>query len=333
MINRKMRFERLLFLGIAFLFCVLLSVRPIPDVSDSNDTVRYVDYLHQYCSGNFSLGKENKELSYQLFYAINYPACLAESDGLFLFEVAAFLPLMFLLFSKWRSGTLLWACGLLFSVYGLELMTNAMRQSFSMLIFFGALSLIDKYRNKAILLGLLAVLLHTSALAFYPFLLWMTGVQLKRKTIKVVGFIVVLVSIISFIYFKVAILEFFIKTDELLTFYSLIYANELKASFLLFMVFPLYFIYGLRWFFEKKNISLIENRAFIYSTMLMMISFIIFPLITYRFAIFAVVMQIFLVTISERKSLKVGWFALLGLIVHLIVMVSISNHFEVLIYG
>ena len=137
MTTRARLLEWSAFALIAVAFCVLLSFRPIPSMDSANDTGRYVTNLHQFCTGSFSSDIINKEISYKVFYAVTSPACLSGSDGVFLFEVAAFLPLIFLLFSPWRNGTFPWACSLLFSVFGLELMTNAMRQGLAMLLFFG----------------------------------------------------------------------------------------------------------------------------------------------------------------------------------------------------
>jgi len=331
--NRLNLFEKSLFALVAILFCLLLSFRPIPDAASANDTVRYVADLHQYCSGAIEKALVTKNISYNFFYMVTSPACWVDSDRLFLFEVAAFLPLMFLLFAKWRNGTFLWACTLLFSVYGLELMTNAMRQGFAMLLFFGSLALLHRHRAAAFLLSALAVAAHTSVLAFIPLLLWIEGSRVNKKTILMIGPVLLLAATITFLTFQTAIIDWFVLADELRTIYMLIYADELKASFLLFMVAPLYFIYGLRRVFEKENISSAESRGILYSTALLAVSFIFSPYITYRFAIFTVAMQIFLVTISERHNQKVGVFALIGLLAHLVVMLVISDHFMALFYG
>ena len=92
MTTRRQLFEWSAFALIAVAFCVLLSFRPIPSMDSANDTGRYVTDLHQFCTGSFSSDIINKEISYKVFYAVTSPACLSGSDGVFLFEVAAFLP-------------------------------------------------------------------------------------------------------------------------------------------------------------------------------------------------------------------------------------------------
>ncbi|MDD4912259.1 MAG: EpsG family protein [Sideroxydans sp.] len=322
-----------LFALIAMLFCLVLAFRPIPQENSPNDTVRYVLDLHRYCTGTVEKGLVNKDVSYNLFYVVTSPACFLGNDGVFLFEVAAFVPLMFLLFSNWRNGTFLWSSSLMFSVIGLELMTNAMRQSLAMFFFFGALALLHSHRALAILLGLIAVAAHTSVLAFFPLLLWISGARLTKKTMLVGGAILLLLGIALLLVFYAPIAEFFRALDDLRTTFSLIYADELKPSFMLFMVLPLYWIYGLRYFFEKAHITGEEKKGLVYSTSLLIVSYVVFPLITYRFAIFAVALQIFLTTRSERSGLMAGSYALSGMLGHLFVMLTISNHFEVLIYG
>jgi len=333
MINRRHFFGWSLFALAATIFCLILAFRPVPQEGSPNDTVRYVLDLHRYCTGTVEKGMVNKDVSYNFFYAVTSPACLLESDGVFLFEVAAFLPLIFLLFAKWRNGTFLWASSLMFSVIGLELMTNAMRQGLAMLLFFGALALLQRHQALALLLGLIAVAAHTSVLAFFPLLLWISGARLSKKTMLAGGGILMLLSIPILLVFYAPIAEFFRTLDDFRTTFSLIYADEMKASFLLFMVLPLYWVYGLRHFFEKTHITGEEKKGLVYSTLLLLTCYLVFPLITYRFAIFAVALQIFLATRSERLGLRAGGYALTGMLVHLFVMLTISNHFAVLIYG
>ena len=325
--------QRLAFALITVAFCVLLAFRPIPVVDSVNDTERYVTGLHQYCTSSFFSDLINQEISYQIFYGVASPACATGSDGIFLFEVALYLPLMFLLFSAWRKGTLFWACSLFFSVFGLELMTNAMRQGLAMLMFFGALSLVNKHLVKALLLGILAVATHSSVLAFLPLLLWLSARQRSRRVLLAVAASALLFAAAGALIYREDIIEFFENVEALRTTFGQIYANNLKTSFLLFMTLPLYFVYGLRRFLEKEHVSGLEHKGVLYSTAVLAISLVAFPYITYRFAILAVAMQIFLVSIAEQQSSRIGGIALAGFMVHLFVMLFLSTHFEVLIYG
>jgi hypothetical protein len=333
MINSRQHFDRSVFALLAVVFCVLLSLRPIPNKHSANDTVRYVQELHLYCEGIVSDRIAKKESSYNLFFLVTSPACLAESDGLFLFEVALFLPLMFLLFAKWRNGTFLWACSLMFSVFGLELMTNAMRQGFAMLIFFGAVSLLERHRLLAFLLCLVAIFGHTSVLTFFPFFLWIGGVRLSKKTMLIGGLWLSLIGIFVFFAFYGQIIKLFQVVGALGARYSLIYADELKPSFILFMVLPLYWVYGMRHYCETACVTSEEKKGIVYSTVLLATSYLVFPYITFRVAIFAVVLQLFLVTRSERQGIKTAGYVFFGLLVHLFIMLIVSKHFAVLIYG
>lgn len=319
---------------IATLFCLLLAFRPIPSEGSDNDTVRYVSDLHEYCSR--SLSKDiwlNKEISYQFFYLITSPACIVKSDGIFLFEVAAFLPLMFLLFSRWRNGVLLWASSLLFSVYGLELMTNAMRQGLAMLFFFGGLSLLHQHPRKAALLGFLAVAAHTSVVPFLPLMLWLSGARLSARGWLAIVLLVIFALAVGGVMFGGTILEFGGSIGELHNFYTSIYEEPPNPLFMVFMTVPLYFVYGLRYLFERNHITSAERKVVFYSTLLLVFSLVVFPAITFRFAIFAVPLQIFIVTLSDRCGIKTGVYAMLGMLVHLCVMMSISNNYSVLING
>lgn len=330
MIIRRHRFEWLLFALTALIFCLLLSFRPVPNITNENDTGRYVQRLHESCRG-YELDEDlhNKESSYWLFYAVTSPACLVKSDSLFLFEVAAFLPLMFILFAKWGDGTFLWACSLMFSVTGLELMTNAMRQNFAMLLFFGAIVLLQRHRVMALLLGVVAVAAHDSVVFYGPLLLWLAGIRISKKMLRVGGVVMLLMSLV----FYSQLIELIQAADEVNTVYRAIYVDESSTLFLLFMVFPLYWVYGLRYFYAKGNISGEERSCIVYSTAVMLICYFVFPAIMYRFAVFAVALQIFMVARSKTPSFVAGGYALTGSLVQLSVMLSISNHYKVLFYG
>lgn len=333
-VKRAYIFEWFSFALIATLVCLILAFRPIPNADSANDTVRYVNDFHEYCRGEFLKGELlNKEISYQFFYFVTSLACLTNSDFTFLFLVALFSPLMFILFSNWRNGTFIWACCLLFSLYGLELMTNAMRQGLAMLLFFGGIKLAHKNPKKAYLAAALAVAAHTSSLAYIPFLWWINGAQLTKTRLTIGIASALFFSMIGGIIYSADIKEYINRTAELHDFYKTIYAEQSNISFIIFMTAPLYFIYGLRHFLEKQYTSSTERKALIYSTILIMVFFIAFPAIAYRFTIFAVPLQIFLITLSDRHSFKVGSIATIGMITHLSIMIFISNNYSVLIYG
>lgn len=337
--NKDRFFEWLLFAMIAVAFCALLSFRPIPGIDAANDTGRYVEGFREYCSNSLFSDQVNEKISYQFFHLIFSLACLTGGDRAFLFVTAFILPLAVLLFASWKDGSLLWASTLLLSVFGLELMTNAMRQSLGMVVFFGALATVKNHGIKALILGALAVVAHASVLAFIPFLFWMfflfrlCGVWsrgfLWLIALIVCFFVIVCIGIIDQIHF----LNFSEPENYLVNVYSEKYAEQLNVSFVLFLVLPLYFVYGIRRFFENNNVTDLERKGVIYSTVILIFCYLFFPFITYRYALFSVAMQIFLVAISERHRREVGLIALIGLISHLVVMFLISGNFDVLIRG
>jgi hypothetical protein len=331
--TKSVSLERAGFALVAVAFCLLLSFRPIPAIFSENDTGRYVACLYQYCSGLIDTGFFPKYLSYRIFYAVTQPACWVESEGLFLLEAALFLPLGLLLFARWHKGTFLWASALLFSVFGIELMTNAMRQGLGLFFFFGAVALIHSHRTKALLLGLLAVAAHASALAFYPLLIWMASSRLSKGRLLVFGGVVLMVIFECVMILEIPVFEFIRRGDELHTFYSFIYARVLKTSFMLFMVLPLFFVYGIRFLRDREHVTGDERKAFIYSIVLLIMIYIHYPYVTFRFAIFSLALQIFLITRSERPGAATGGYAVVGLLVHLSFMLMATNHFEVFIHG
>lgn len=329
MTNKRQPIQWILFAATALLYCLILSFRPVPKLNSANDTGRYVQASHQYCAGTKVTQAENKEASYATFYAATSLACLVQSDNFFMFEVAAFVPLIFLLFVKWRNGTYLWACSLIFSVTGIEMMTNAMRQSLAMLLFFGALALLARHRYLALLMALVSIAAHSSTLYYSPLLLWFAGARLSKK-MQLIGAVVLIMLCIIFYAPINSLIE---DVIELNTFYSTIYAEALSTSFILFIALPMFWVYGVRHYLVRKHVSIEEKTSFIYSMILLLISFIAFPAIIYRFALFGVALQIFLAARSEKPGVEAGAYALIGSLLHLVVMLMVSNNYAVLING
>lgn len=318
-----------LFALTALLCCLLLSFRPVPALNNANDTGRYVHAFHQYCTGADIAEAENKAASYAIFYAATSPACLAQSDSLFMFEAAAFLPLIFLLFAKWRNGTYLWACSLMFSVTGLEMMTNALRQGLASLLLFGAIALLARHRHLALFMVVTAVAAHSFVLYYSPLLLWFAGVRASKKILSIGVVALILLGII----FYAPINAFIEEALELNTFYRDIYADTLSPSFTLFITLPIFWIYGVRHYLAREHILIEEKIALVYSTALLVICFFAFPAILYRFAFFGAALQIFLAARSGKPGMVAGAYALIGSLVHLFVMLTVSDNYQVLIYG
>lgn len=337
--NKTHLFGWLLFTLTSVGFCALLSFRPIPGIDDVNDTGRYVEGFHEYCLNSIASDLMNENISYRFFHLIVSPGCLTGGYSAFLFEVAFFLPFTFLIFASWKKGSSLWATTLLLSVFGLELMTNAMRQSLGMLLFFGALASLQKHRVKALFMGLFAVIAHASVFAFIPFLLWLVWTSWSREvwlrgysllTVLIIGTVIVACSAV---FYQFYFFNFFQTSDDLFNIYGEKYSEQLNVSFVIFMILPLYFVYGIRWWFEKESVTDLETKGILYSSALLIFCYSFFPFITYRYAIFSVAMQIFLVSISGEHRRDVGLIALFGLTGHLTFMFMTSSNFDVLIRG
>jgi hypothetical protein len=332
--TKKHFFEWCVFALISLIACVLLAVRPIPSLESLNDTGRYVNELHGYCAGaptNDIL--QNRKISFEIFYFFTSPSCLIESNKLFLFLVASCVPLMFLMFSSWKNGTIIWASSLLFSMYGVELMTNAMRQGLAMLIFFGGVSLLRRNTKAAFAMGLLACATHTSVLAFMPLMWWLSGIRLHVKTLIYLSLFFTLSFIVIFVVKGNVLVEVYDGISWLISYYNEMYEGNFNTLFILFITLPLYFIHGLRYFLERKTISLYERKSFLYSNILLIVSLILYPVIAYRFAIFAIPLQIFIITISSRPGLIVGSLVLIGMCSHLVAMQFLTDYYLVLFYG
>ncbi|MEO0096417.1 MAG: EpsG family protein [candidate division WOR-3 bacterium] len=336
MINRKFFIEWLLFALLSTTFCILLSFRPIPSEGHENDTGRYVREFRNYCyTGSIEKELLHQDLSFQIFYTAVFPACLIKSDRFFLLEVSTFVPLAFLLFAKWRNGTFFLAASLTFSVFGLELMTNAMRQGFATLLFLGSVGLMGRHRKVALLMAIMAGVAHISALAFFPFLLWISWKELSPREKYMWSMVLPMVLLFLFS-INHEIIEVVSALNEMFKSYKEIYSLELKKSFLIFMLSPLYWIFAVRYLshkISKINIEMSEKRAIIYSSFILVTSYLIFPYIIYRIVIFAVPLQIFLAARSSKGAILTNGVIFFSMVIHLIFMIIATDHFDGLLYG
>jgi hypothetical protein len=178
-------------------------------------------------------------------------------------------------------------------------------------------------------LGCIAVIAHTSVLAYFPLLLWLYGFSFTKKSV----FLLLVIFFILVGSFFTPLMELLNSVASLQATFAKIYANSMNTSFILFMTVPMVFVYFIRVHFEKFAVSKDERRVFFYSVILLLLTLIFMPLIAYRFALFSVSLQIFMASRANKQSIKVAWFGFIGLLAHLLLMLVISNHFEVLIYG
>lgn len=330
--NRAL-FDKLIFFSLAFSVCFLLSFRPIPSLTSTNDTGRYVEEFYSYCSGAAGARASKNEISYSLFFLVTNPACLGMSEALFLFEVSIFVPLIFLLFSKWRIGTFFLACAGVISVFGLELMTNAMRQGFALLLFVGSVAALERNKFWAVILALLAMASHTTTAVYFLYFLWVSGFHISKK---ICGVFVFILSILLFFYFLIkgySLPSLSADLFQIALRYNEIYSIELNAFFIVFMVVPLFWVYFIRYLFSKHGVTSKEKKAIIFSSALLVVSYFLTPYVTFRFAITGIILQLFLATRSDVQKLGNSVLIFVGMFFHLLVMIVFSDQYSVLIHG
>lgn len=321
---KRININLLVFGLTAILFCSLISLRPIPKIDNANDTGRYIQAFHQFCAGSEITQAIDKELSFVIFHWVTSPACLINSDRLFLFETAVFLPLIFLLFVAWGKATYFWACSLMFSVTGLELMTNAFRQGFATLLFFGAISLIKRHKYTAIFMVFLAAIAHSSVVYYIPLFAWfMYPIKFNKLFAILIG---VLLS-----FYAVSVIFSIEVLSQLMAFinlYKTFYSEELNLSFIIFISLPIFWIYGVQYYCGKGGILIQEKAALFYTVTLLLFCYFLFPAILYRFAIFGVALQIFLAAQLKKSSRLASGYVLIGSLLHLCIFLFTSKNYQ-----
>lgn len=334
MLRNRYKFdEKGLFLAISLAICLILSLRPIPEAYSKNDTVRYIEDLQYYCSGNLHKDLPHKDISYKIYYAFMSPACLTGSDRILLFQSAFILPLMFLIFSKWNTGSFIWATSMLLSVYGLDLMTNALRQTFALAIFFISVAIADRKRLLSICIGIFAVLAHHSIAAYIPYLLMIGRARLSRSETAIL--VILSVSLAGLFYIAYINYLPYLIADiiSIKNTFAEIYGESINLYFMFFILSPLYLIYLIRYIIEKDNISKYEKISILYSTIIIVACYILFPLIAFRFAVLSVALQIYMITMAgahNKLSAVVGFTVL---ILHLVIMIIMTNQLDIIFYG
>lgn len=319
-----------MFALVASVFCFVLALRPVPALNSPNDTGRYVEGMHQFCAGSEVALAEGKNWSYKLFYFATYASCWTKSTEIFMFEVALFLPLIFLLcVTKWHRGVFLWGCSLMFSVTGLEMMTNALRQNLGTLLLFGAIALLKRNKYLALLFVTTAAIVHNSALFYTPLLLLLMTTRVSAKTLY--AFAAVVACLVALFFERIS--ELFAEILLLNATYSAIYVDSLSISFVLFMIIPIYWVFGVRYIFNKIDITREEKLSLVFTTSILFISFVAFPTILYRFAIVGVALQVFSAARAITPGIVSGCIVFTGMIVHLSIMIAISSNYLVLING
>lgn len=99
----------------------------------------------------------------------------------------------------------------------------------------------------------------------------------------------------------------------------------MNISFIVFMALPLLYVWFLRFLTEKSSMSRMEHLAALYSSFIVVFTFLYYPAISFRFTLFAVPLQIFIISMTEGQRVKTAQFAFLGLFVHLLLMIYLSK--------
>jgi hypothetical protein len=260
MLSDQSSLRRLLFVCISLGFCLALAFRSVPGVQDPNDTGRYVVSQEDSCS---SAGAADDTGAQQnVLNLLMRPACAIRSERLFLFVISAFLPGALALFGEWAGGgTLLLAAGLISSVVGFELATNALRQGVSLAFLIVAVSATWK-PGRWLALGM-ALLLHTSSWIFLPWVLLLDQEQWVARKSKIFLFLLASVSVIAVWHYWDSIVAGLISDGlELLRTYEDIYSGGGTTAFLLFMLFPTVWVFAVRLIKTGHSLPRAEKLTF-----------------------------------------------------------------------
>lgn len=331
MIITKENKHRILFTLTTFILCLFISYRNIPSFFDPNDTGRYIDFLHAYCGDEFNALAEIKKSEYYILNLFSTPACLINSDRLFLFEIAFLIPTAFVFLINWKKNTIVLAASGFLNMSSFEFMMNAFRQELGFFFFLYAIATVQKKPYIGISMGILAMYTHSSFGYYLPLLFFILQFNFLKKMqfnfLKKIHIYIFLITTLLFFSLLSEIINFFNLNDDFFLF-SEGYSEKSNNFFVLYMISPLYWIYGARHFIDKEYITYNEKLTIIYSTILIVACLFYFPLIMYRFVFISIVLQIFLIALSEKYTTKSIKYIFMGNFAHLIILVFISDGYR-----
>ncbi len=338
MLNSRALLHRLIFAGFAILICSALSFRPIPTTSAPNDTGRYISDERDACSMAV-LAERSSPLPLRVFEVLTRPVCWTGEPRLLLFFASLAVPLGLVLFAEWETeGALLIGSAYLFSAVGFELMTNALRQGVSLGFFCGAVTL----RRKILSIPLVcaAVLLHDSSWVFFPLLFILDRTLIPRFRSKLVSvlFLATLFASAAYLVFTRFAAEL-AGAKPLLEIFTKRYQADVTTGFLLFMISPVVWVVISRFADGKaiRDVNAILSRdekvTFLYSVAVMVITASFFPVIMYRFAMTALVLQLLVTMKAQNLALKSSLLMMFGLVGQFIVYACVSNNVWNVLHG
>jgi hypothetical protein len=324
---------KVIFVAAAILYCAALSLRPIPKTTANNDTGRYVANQEEAC--RFAvLADDSEALPQRAFNFVVRPACLGEENRFFLFFVAIILPISFLLFGQWdHDAAVFLVLGLLTSAVGFELSTNALRQSVSLAFLLASISLRGRVPRFAALVC--ALLLHDSSWIFIPCVLYINRRRTKatRSRILIVVTLLIVAAILGFYTVDQRFGGQLQEGSSPIDLFTARYGDEASFAFLAFMILPICWIYAVRKLGSSVEISREEKMTFFYSLAILAITAILFPAITYRFAMTAMVLQLFMAMRAADLSMNSGIQIFAGLFVHFLIYAGLSPNFWTVLNG
>ena len=111
------------------------------------------------------------------------------------------------------------------------------------------------------------------------------------------------------------------------------YGDEASFAFLAFMILPICWIYAVRKLGSSAGVSREEKMIFYYSLAILVITAILFPAITYRFAMTAMVLQLFMAMRAADLSMSSGIQIFAGLFFHFLIYAGLSPNFWTVLNG
>jgi len=246
------------------------------------------------------------------------------------------VPMGFVLFGTWRGpSSLFLACSLIGGFAGFELMTNALRQSASLFFLLAAFSFRGRIRWQ-IGFAICALLLHESNSVFIPLLFAIEYLYAPGKLIgKQLFYILLIIAVIGVSLYGLDIFYFGGSGSlvELFELYEKKYEYEQPIRFQLFVMFPVVWIFLIRWRFSKFELSLEEKISFVYSVIISAFTTIFFSYITYRFSMTAIALQIYLAMRNNKYISSSAVWILAGLMLHMMAYAFLSNNVNAVIFG
>ena len=325
--------SRVIFLLSAFAVCLLLSFRVIPDIEADNDTGRYVQEFENVCE-NIETEISRSSISWRSFNLISSSVCFADSKALFLLLASAALPLSFLIFSSWKRGNLLLGIGFLLSTFSFELMTNALRQGFSLFFLVGAFSNANKFWKSAFAFA--AVLLHDSSWIFAPLLIifMLMKINCNEAYRERLRFHTILgLSVVFFLGCILFLLQYAAGFLDFWSVFSEKYAEPQNVYFSIFMIMPIFWNYLIRSFEFNLPADNFERITFVYILLLLISILTFMPFIAYRFILSAIVIQTYIIMQKSRISSMGSILISAGFIVHMLVFLVVGSNVRNVLFG